>query len=127
MTTWAFESPVHHPWYDKPSRKRKHSLREASNDTPKRRRCDSLEFGFAHLALSNPQVETQPSNPSIIIAPFELSAMDTDIDLPSPCVIHPSSVQEPPPIPEVKMKNSSWYEPEKDRELPIIVTLLEFG
>jgi len=124
MTTGTWASSIRHPWYDQPSIKRKH---EITDDTPlpyKRRRCSTLEHGFAHLTLENPQLITkvhpQPSNPSIPLD--QQHPMDTNFDLSSSSVLRPSSIEEPTTIPEIKMKNTSWYEPEKDR---IVITDLD--
>ncbi|KAJ7502738.1 hypothetical protein B0H11DRAFT_599963 [Mycena galericulata] len=93
--------PVRHPWFDKPSMKRKHpsSPSDPSYRTPKRHRSGTLERGFASLTLDAPMVP---------------------------------AVQEPPPpppprpstpvVPEITMKTSSWYEPERDR---IVITDLD--
>ncbi|KAJ6557174.1 hypothetical protein B0H10DRAFT_1190397 [Mycena sp. CBHHK59/15] len=94
--------PVRHPWFNKPSMKRKHSSSAA--DSPgralKRRRSGTLERGFASLTLD--------------------SAMDADIppvvDAPAP----PRPVS--PAIHDITMKTSSWYEPEPDR---IVITDLD--
>jgi hypothetical protein len=75
----------HHPWFDKPSVKRKRP--ESPTRAQKRRRSATLERGFAGLSLDAPM---------------------TPVDDPPP---RPST----PVVPEITMKTSSWYEPEPDR------------
>ncbi|KAJ7733095.1 hypothetical protein B0H14DRAFT_3422397 [Mycena olivaceomarginata] len=75
----------HHPWFDKPSVKRKRP--ESPTRAQKRRRSATLEHGFAGLSLDAPM---------------------TPVDDPPP---RPST----PVVPEITMKTSSWYEPEPDR------------
>jgi hypothetical protein len=118
--------------------------RKKASDSIKRRRITSLESGFGHLSLesnhltfSPPQIRTQTPFSRVqsdTQADFRLEVLDpppviqqdaslTDFSFP---VMFPSSVEEPispdSNIPEVTMKTSSWYEPEKDR---IIVTSLD--
>ncbi|TFK44610.1 hypothetical protein BDQ12DRAFT_673271 [Crucibulum laeve] len=112
----------------------------------KRRRCTVLEHGFAHLTLETPfstnySGSSTGESPSHLLYVHELPASQTfageascsmDADGPFPPrstmgtppifdVWLPSSVEEPS-IPEVKMKSSSWYEPEPDR---IVITDLD--
>ena len=79
MTTWA--NPVHmHPWFRMPSHKRKaFDLDSSSSDSsdfetytvpPKRRRCDVLESGLAHLSL-NPVLHTESAAKAPQIHPHE--------------------------------------------------------
>ncbi|KAJ7084278.1 hypothetical protein B0H15DRAFT_848489 [Mycena belliarum] len=89
-------SPIRHPWFDKPSTKRKHPSGESSYPSPKRRRSSTLEHGFASLTLDAP--------------------MFPAVEEPAPA--RPAT----PAAPEITMKTSSWYEPEPDR---IVVTDLD--
>ncbi|KII92341.1 hypothetical protein PLICRDRAFT_172444 [Plicaturopsis crispa FD-325 SS-3] len=142
MNVYTPSHAIRHPWFTMPSSKRKLDA-EGDEATPlqtllpaspnqhstKRRRYNTLEHGFAHLNLqglqpSTPIYTTSPTSsvsefshaPSISEVPIPLhtvsdaSPMDADSSLP---VVRPRSVEEPP---DVKMKGSSWYEPEKDRE-----------
>jgi len=108
-----------HPWLDSPSKKRKSPT--SDHDAPgtsspyqnrKRRRCSTLEQGFAHLTLNTlkPSITTSPT--------FVVEPVPNVTNHNSP-VITPSSVEEPD-TPDVKMQ--TWYEPEKDR---IVVTDLD--
>jgi len=144
MATWATSesTPIRHPWFDQPSTKRKLSVSTTppsrttrSSPPPKRRKFSALESGFAQLTLSNPLnsatdtpylASTSPAWPCI--SEFTqascdfLSPMDTDVNVPAHDFTLPSHIEEPS-IPEVKMKSSSWYEPEPDRTLSrMIVT-----
>jgi hypothetical protein len=120
MTAWAL--PIRHPWLDKPSIKRKHPSDGEDNNPQspllhhKRRRCSTLEQGFADLTLDNSQLIGTRAYPQAHSHHHELRAMDTNFDVSSSSVIRPGSIEEPAPIQEIKMKNSSWYEPEKDRK-----------
>lgn len=153
---------VRHPWFNMPSTKRKRpptpssdesdglserstSFRTFEGDLPKRRRCSTLEQGFAHLNLSHPVYQTHVSSttstsstspiPSILEldVPFARSpspsAMESEYTYP---IIQPTSIEEPPSpdasgypppdaecedgVADIKMRSQSWYEPEKDRE-----------
>ncbi|EGO00204.1 hypothetical protein SERLA73DRAFT_180670 [Serpula lacrymans var. lacrymans S7.3] len=117
----------------------------------KRQRCATLEQGFAHLNLSaykspssvpahtnaHPPTRSPPLSPYLASAHSPVvreipythharspSAMEDDSVAPG--VVLPTLVEEPTSpeleIPEVRMKSSSWYEPEKDR---IVVTDLD--
>lgn len=138
MTTWATSTHIRHPWFDQPSMKRKLSVSPVNNTSstsgtprssppPKRRKFSALESGFAQLTLNNSynnttdtpnHVSTSAAWPYIsefVQAPHDfLSTMDADVKVPAHDVILPSYVEEPS-IPEVKMRSSSWYEPEPDR------------
>ncbi|PPQ89574.1 hypothetical protein CVT25_012246 [Psilocybe cyanescens] len=100
---------------------------------PKRRRCSNLEQGFAHLTLgSTPVVAAGGSGKTFVSPPpmystmreMPMASVDADMPLAStststyPTDRLPYTIEEPP-APEVKMKVSSWYEPEPDR---IIIT-----
>jgi len=126
MTTTTWSLPVRHPWFDRPSLKRKQP--ESNNDwsllldpDTKRRRCDSLENGLAQLNLGNPLTTTELSQQSF--DPYSSYSMPTIIHIqpPNPPIsstILPTSVEEPPApdSTDVKMSTSFTYEPEKDRE-----------
>ncbi|KIM78962.1 hypothetical protein PILCRDRAFT_824093 [Piloderma croceum F 1598] len=107
----------------------------------KRRRCSTLERGFADLAINHPILQTgtyassypspASSNPSVL--DLDLSEarspspalMDSEDTYP---IIYPTSIEEPisPDLSlepnDIKMKSQSWYEPEKDR---IVITDLD--
>lgn len=94
LNTMSF--PVRHPWFDKPSLKRKHPAEDPSCPTPKRRRANTLERGFASLSLD-----------------AVMHAVDAPI---VPVVQEPPSPRPATPtVPEITMKTSSWYEPEPNR------------
>ncbi|KAJ3823921.1 hypothetical protein F5878DRAFT_537348 [Lentinula raphanica] len=163
MTSIAATHYFSHPWFDKPSMKRRHSSSSPETDdvplnvspvSPKRRRVTALERGFSNLSLHHVQPEastsisfvsppTSPPNitypppyPGPIHTPIPLSssssssldtltAMEVEYSSTTP-TIQPDSVEEPTSpslsLPEVRMKGSSWYEPEPDR---IVVTDLD--
>ncbi|KAF9007956.1 hypothetical protein BDQ17DRAFT_180047 [Cyathus striatus] len=99
----------------------------------KRRRCSTLENGIAHLTLNHPfgHVYTGLTNPGerrssspmpqvqevVLDSPLPINLLHPVPDIPMdsndgqqptwPDVVLPSSVEEPP-IPEIKMKSSSW-------------------
>lgn len=155
---------IRHPWFNMPTAKRKrpHSSSSSDNDepalnerptafrayvgggSPKRRRCSTLERGFAHMNLSYhiPQISdaqasttSYPSPPNSSTSP-DPSILELDARSPSPAamdsdymypVVQPGSIEEPPSpgqlwapplddVPEIQMKSQSWYEPEKDRK-----------
>ncbi|KAF8972975.1 hypothetical protein BDZ97DRAFT_1912576 [Flammula alnicola] len=141
--TWTPTSHIRHPWFDNVVMKRKHRETVGSGDedseqpeappsTPvlqavpstststgasaqapprKRRRCSILEHGFAHLSLGG---EVPPP----LTPPIMDTEMLTPPAYPSP-PLQPAYIVEEPRIPEIKMKTSSWYEPEPDR---IVIT-----
>ncbi|KAG6868909.1 hypothetical protein C0993_007683 [Termitomyces sp. T159_Od127] len=114
---------VSHPWFKPMTAKRKRSEKDDS-PTASRSRSPSpppkrtlLEADFSSLSLSAPEPcvsggQTFVSESNVLDYP----RMEDD-SLP-PIV----GAMEEPDIPEVKMKSSSWYEPEPDR---IVVTSLE--
>ena len=143
---------IRHPWFNMPSKKRKRPPTPSSDECserstilegelPKRRRCSTLEQGFAHLNLSHPIIQTHPSSTSPNLSILELDvpfarspspdAMESEYTYP---IIQPTFIEEPkspdisvcPPrgteggseegMTDVKMRSESWYEPEKDRE-----------
>ncbi|KDQ57566.1 hypothetical protein JAAARDRAFT_58159 [Jaapia argillacea MUCL 33604] len=100
----------------------------------KRRRWDSLEGGFAGLTINHipyfsspsPTVES-PSDGSVPFSPSAQSVPSLDVhtttefdtlNSPHRTTVQPTSVEEPPSPDlgdDIKMKGTSWYEPEKDR------------
>ena len=89
----------------------------------KRRRCDSLEHGFADLSLERTE-PIYPSHTTLFAnipeqaqAPsHQRTAHTQSVVLSSPpSVIPMSELLAPEPIRDVKMTVSTWYEPEKDR------------
>ncbi|KAG5338548.1 hypothetical protein C0989_007112 [Termitomyces sp. Mn162] len=126
MTTWLASS---HPWFRQSTSKRKLSVyddspnssrsRSRSPSPPsKRRKHTFLEAGFSSLSLSSP--EPNISGEQLYASETHvLDYMPMEDDHLAPLLALPS---EEPEIREVKMKSSSWYEPEPDR---IVVTSLE--
>ncbi|KAJ3915960.1 hypothetical protein F5877DRAFT_47575 [Lentinula edodes] len=143
-----------HPWFNKPSMKRRRSTSPGEDDaldktlspiSAKRRRVTMLEKGFSNLSLHHPPpvASTSSANPdsvttffdmnhsgappssSPLLLPDTLTAMEVEYSSISPS-IQPDSVEEPTSpslaVPEIRMKGSSWYEPEPDR---IVVTDLD--
>ncbi|KAF8070255.1 hypothetical protein FPV67DRAFT_1008382 [Lyophyllum atratum] len=134
MTTWVSSAPIYHPWFTKPTAKRKLSDSPSPSTSPspsppssrsgslppqKRPRYSALEAGFSTLTLGNPNT-TDPGSSSALPYVSEPISSPSDI-LAIPTVVLPDTIEEPN-IPEVKMKSSSWYEPEPDR---IVITDLE--
>ncbi|KAM6502352.1 hypothetical protein JOM56_002329 [Amanita muscaria] len=99
---------MRHPWFHTFATKRKVSPPDDSQQSFKRRKYSTLEHGFAHLTLTPDQDTDVPMDSSDMVAP-EVSDH----------VVRPSSVEEPT---DIKMRTSTWYEPEPDR---IVVTELE--
>ncbi|KAF8161007.1 hypothetical protein B0H34DRAFT_795850 [Crassisporium funariophilum] len=147
--TWATSSHFRHPWFDTAVMKRKHretvspeddddgpspppgtafiTPPSSSRPPPKRRRCSVLEHGFAYMSIANAtDVPMQPLPMSLNyphvedVSPLAGSSSQMDADV--PIAYSPPYVVEEPTIPEVKMKTSSWYEPERDR---IVITDLD--
>lgn len=165
MTTWAY--PVHsmHPWFRSPSLKRKASSSDEDDDLPttvhglsvnsdspvspvKRRRCDILEHGIAHLSLNTaagirvlsappskvdaPQVES--ATEEVFASPIPLSTSSSEalssptytfVQRPLSGAVRPDLVEEPQSpdaflgdVEDVPMASGSWYEVEKDRKCP---------
>jgi hypothetical protein len=107
MTSWLNPQHHQHPWFVKPTLKRKQSP-EYERYAPHPKRIRKLESGFAGLTLQ--QNDLPPSSPT--------SSAFTASPPPSPThVIYPLSIEEPAETPEVKMASTSWYEPEKDSQL----------
>ncbi|RDB25438.1 hypothetical protein Hypma_008113 [Hypsizygus marmoreus] len=134
MATWLASNPVQHPWFTKPSMKRKlsespspiSSASQSSSSSPsgsppphKRRKHSALEAGFSNLSLVNSHpTDTSGSSSALNYASEHISTLSASYS--SIEALEPSI--EEPTVPEVKMKSSSWYEPERDR---IVVTDLD--
>ena len=128
--TWV-QAHIHHPWFNSYTMKRKirHSDSNDEEDEPsnepshptKRPRCSTLERGFAHLSLvheysANSAVVEKAEWVEDVEMPMEsvtaLTSSESDVNM----VAFPSSFEEPiPDIRDVKMRKSTWYEPERDR------------
>lgn len=141
---WKSISHIRHPWFDTHIMKRKHSKsrtpspEKSSCGSPpsKRRRCSALEQGFSHLTLDgswNASVNFNESAPANNTSAREVSSTPVGFplmkrsdalqpllafpEMPYSCsVVHSNSNHEEHPVPDVKMKSSSWYELEPDRE-----------
>ncbi|KAJ7132895.1 hypothetical protein C8R43DRAFT_1023869 [Mycena crocata] len=100
MSLNTMSAPIRHPWFNPAVLKRKQpaSVSDACSRSPKRRRSSTLERGFASLTLD--------------------AAMDPVVQEPVPPPPRPTT----PVVPEITMKQSSWYEPEPDR---IVITDLD--
>lgn len=155
------ESYFRHPWFNMPSNKRKNPPSSSSSDNDdhnelphpsqtcadsdpiptKRRRCATLENGFAHLAIHHPLHSTTSAHTRAYTAPTlpNTSAIELKSDLSGARPLSPMPVDSEstygniPPGPierhippsenelvDVKMRSQSWYEPEKDREFSCI-------
>ncbi|KAG5652233.1 hypothetical protein H0H81_005727 [Sphagnurus paluster] len=139
-TTWLSSGPIRHPWFTQPSAKRKISPTSSPDTSPtrspssspsgsppplkRRRKNSALERGFSTLTLTlaNPHT-VDPGMPCVAepLYPSDDATMDDDDPITIPNPMLPSAVEEPL-VPEVRMKTSSWYEPEPDR---IIITDLD--
>jgi hypothetical protein len=138
---------MRHPWV-MPSLKRKLSTPTDSSDsdspspfTQKRRRCEVLENGFAHLTLSHTTLPASSGLPirGIITEPtfraesntshqagqhdpqiYAIPRSDSDADMMVPDIVFPSSVEEPVlpehHVPEAAMSSESWYKHDKDSQ-----------
>ena len=119
--TWA-QAHVRHPWLSPFTMKRKVSHNDSNelgleedepSDAPrptKRRRYSTLEHGFAHLSLAHDfPVNGKVEGVEDVEMPMESDASFT--------VASPSSVEESIPVidNDVRMRKSTWYEPEPDR------------
>ncbi|KAJ7647459.1 hypothetical protein FB45DRAFT_1051944 [Roridomyces roridus] len=86
----AMSLPHRHPWFAKPTKRKRNEPDSARpDDEPRAKRRRSLEHGFANMSLEPPPSQPRPATP---------------------------------PIREITMKLSTWYEPEPDR---IVITDLE--
>ena len=132
--TWV-QAHIRHPWFNPYTMKRK--LRHSDNtdnlsleeDEPsnvphptKRRRCSTLERGFAHLSVHDYSVDPAVVEEAECVEDVEMP-MEPDA-LTSTSVVNmvalPSSFEESAPdIHDVKMRKSTWYEPEPDRTLSL--------
>ncbi|KAK7454522.1 hypothetical protein VKT23_011276 [Stygiomarasmius scandens] len=166
MASLTQSSFFSHPWFDKPSMKRKHSSSPENSDDSrnvdlskspaesraKRPKISTIERGFSSLSIDRAHQQSAPSSsnvggfpPSIIPAddamdieptppssippsmiPSSSPFLHSDpIEIPvstSQLSLQPSSIEEPdsPPTRDLKMRGTSWYEPEPDREHPPI-------
>ncbi|KAH8996540.1 hypothetical protein EDB86DRAFT_2919203 [Lactarius hatsudake] len=127
---------------------------EEEDIVAKRQRCTALEHGIKHLSLTPPDHPAQdPAMPELASrfpAPvpvhtvpdysFSPSWLPAAASLPvAPAVTTsfqaPTTLDPPPPVPaapaslaggeDVKMRSSSWYEPEKDRACARVVLFVE--
>ena len=136
--TWsAATSHIRHPWFDTTIMKRKHREIVSPDEEqdlaaaaalraplPKRRRMSNLERGFAQMSLGFsdladiPVVPVDPPPSTITVTPMDADMLpassSTYSSTSTPVHQLPYTVEEPV-VPEVKMKTSSWYEPERDR------------
>ena len=124
MTTCWTSPQIYHPWFTKPSTKRK--LSPYGDDTPytrppspsskrQRRKYESLEHNFADMTL-----EYTPPNPPPVFAhsqqPSSQFGLPPRASLPFiTSASTPGAVPLEQPIQDVLMSISTWYEPEKDR------------
>ena len=132
-TTWT-QAHIRHPWFNPYTMKRKirHSDSNDEEDEPsphptKRSRCSTLERGFAHLSLVHEHsVDSAVVEKAEWVEDVEMSmesvtaltSSETDANM----VAFPSSFEGPAPdIHDVKMRKSTWYEPERDRTLLTLV------
>jgi len=87
--------------------------------TKRRRRYSDLEEGFAYLSIAANHLPYK-SFASDTISVQEIPAptiMDAEMTSASSSPsLRPAYIVEEPTIPEINMKTSSWYEPERDRE-----------
>lgn len=91
----------------------------------KRRRPDTLEHGFAHLSLNHNHpygaANTTPTLQPVFVDP-NIVPMDTDPEPAMDTAERPLAyIVEEPPVPEINMKTSSWYELEPDRQWTAIL------
>ena len=135
--TWAPASHLRHPWFHTFATKRKVRTSDTTSDglaeddeltdvprPAKRRRCSTLERGFAHLSLTYTYAGGDEAGSSAV-GQAEEGPEDMEIPMDSDSftgasdvapVVTPSCVEEPAPVvDDVKMRTSTWYEPEPDR------------
>ena len=143
--TWVSPSYFQHRWFPTSAVKRKYrdvigqdedsdstpfpNSSSTSRPRPKRARCTVLENGLAHLSIAgnaytptyatySPATVGPPGGYPVVEDVTSTPSMDADMSSSSTYsspIIQPTYIVEEPPIPEVKMKVSSWYEPEPDR------------
>ena len=90
---------------------------------PKRQRCTTLERGLERLSLIPPVPAPQQTPDFASCLPAPVSAIPSSSHFTSiPFTSAPTSAPPKPALtadlhaaPDVKMRTSSWYEPEKDR------------
>ena len=119
--TWATSSQFRHPWLEPTTmkRKRRDTTRDNSDILPplskRRRRYSNIEDGFAYLSLNGTSAPYYTNHATNSISVEEIPppvAMDTEM---SSYPTEPTYTVEEPTIPEINMKTSSWFEPERDR------------
>ncbi|KZT19896.1 hypothetical protein NEOLEDRAFT_920588 [Neolentinus lepideus HHB14362 ss-1] len=155
MTTWAYPVRHPWLDMSKLKRKEMEDDVVYTSPPSKRRRWDTLEHGFAGLTINNAlqgrvqgpsfQTRTQPYASSSSLSTVSssdgsyiqfhpaapqastLSLSSFTGPSSSPYPVQPTSIEEPvsPELMDVKMKGTSWYEPEKDRV--VITDLDEFA
>ncbi|KAI0045940.1 hypothetical protein FA95DRAFT_76978 [Auriscalpium vulgare] len=105
----------------------------AREPVKKRQRLAALEHGLAGLNLVPPNVNLNANAQWRAPPPDDLSPMDlsdepvlelspSSVSAPDGDIVRTTDIEEPPELPEVRMRSSSWYEPEKDR---IVITDLD--
>src|SRR5260221_7056739 len=123
---WATSSQFRHPWLESTTmkRKRRDCGRDNSDPPPpsskRRRRYSNIEDGFAYLTLNGNSAPLYGNHSPNFVSVEEIPApvpMDTEMSYPPSYQIQPAYTVEEPTIPEINMKTSSWFEPERDRTL----------
>jgi hypothetical protein len=105
-------------------RKRRDTMRDNSDvpspSSKRRRRYSNIEDGFAYLSLNGNSAPYHHAPNSISVEEIPAPvAMDTEMSGPSSYPSQPAYTVEEPTIPEINMKTSSWFEPERDRTLSL--------
>lgn len=129
-------STTRHPWTLHKNMKRKasssslseeDSSAQATNSLPKvkRRRVSGLEGTMSNMSLHPPRQSNSPPQITELDLPLEDDPMgDVDMDMDHGPYIHPASIEEVDEPLDVKMKRSTWYELEPDREFLVAFCLL---
>ena len=118
---------------------------------PKRQRCTTLERGLERLSLIPPVPAAQQAPEFVSCLPAPVPAVTSrwpEMSLPTPCplpisspcpspstsipfpsvstsvLLEPALTGELHAAPDVKMRTSSWYEPEKDRTCFLFILVL---
>lgn len=124
---WATSSQFRHPWLEPTTmkRKRRDCGRDNSDPPPpsskRRRRYSNIEDGFAYLTLNGNSAPFYGNHSPSFVSVEEIPApdpMDAEMSYNPSYPIQPAYTVEEPTIPEINMKTSSWFEPERDRTLP---------
>jgi hypothetical protein len=103
------------------------SSAQATNSLPKvkRRRVSGLEGTMSNMSLHPPRQSNSPPQITELDLPLEDDPMgDVDMDMDHGPYIHPASIEEVDEPLDVKMKRSTWYELEPDREFLVAFCLL---